>query len=68
MSTNTHPPKRTAMQNRRYYLHRKLRKAGIDYVPGDKTVFIPFDQVESPLPAAVELRDKYHYSLQLIID
>lgn len=67
MSTNT-PPKKTAMQNRRYYLHRKLRKAKYDYSPAERTVFIPFSMVDTPPKTAVELRDKFHYSLQLIID
>ena len=56
------------MQNRRYYLHKKLHKLGFDYIPTDRTVFIPFSRVETPPAAALELRDKYHYSLQLIID
>ena len=68
MSTNTPPPKRNAMQNRRYYLHRQLRKAKYDYSPAERTVFIPFSMVEKPPKQAIELRDKFHYSLQLIID
>ena len=62
------PPKKTAMQNRRYYLHRKLHKAKYDYSPAERTVFIPFSMVDTPPMAAVELRDKFHYSLQLVID
>lgn len=65
--TNTPPPK-NAMQNRRYYLHGKLHQLGYDYAPTERTVFIPFSRIDTPPAAAIELRDKYHYSLQLIID
>lgn len=56
------------MENRRYYLHRKLSKIGYDYIPTDRTVFIPFSRQDELPAAAVELRDKFHYSLQLVID
>ncbi|MBQ2499153.1 MAG: hypothetical protein II523_03965 [Bacteroidales bacterium] len=45
-----------------------LKALQLEYSILEKTVFIPFSRVETPPPAALELRDKYHYSLQLIID
>lgn len=68
MKNATPPQKKTAMQNRRYYLHQKLRKAGYSYIPADRTISIPFSQVDTPPSAAIELRDRFHYSLQLVID
>ena len=68
-NTNIPPPKKkTAMQNRRYYLHRKLRKIGYSIHVKSRTVLIPWS-LEFYCPReAFELRDKFHYSLQLIID
>ena len=56
------------MQNRRYYLHHMLRRIGYNYNPKEKTVFVPYSERDYVAKQAIELRDKFHYSLQLIID
>ena len=45
-----------------------LKMLRLEYSILEKTVFIPFSQVDTPPKQAIELRDKFHYSLQLIID
>jgi hypothetical protein len=61
-------PKRTAKENRRYYLHRKLKKAGYQINVESRTIYIPFSlDIHAPKDA-IELRDTFHYSLQIIID
>lgn len=45
-----------------------LKALLLEYSILEKTVFIPFSKKGRVPAAALELRDKYHYSLQLIID
>ena len=45
-----------------------LKALRFEYSILEKTVFIPFSKQGRVPAAALELRDKYHYSLQLIID
>lgn len=45
-----------------------LKALPLEYSILEKTVFIPFSKKGRVPAAALELRDKYHYSLQLIID
>lgn len=45
-----------------------LKEIQFDFSITEKTVFIPFSKQGRVPAAALELRDKYHYSLQLIID
>lgn len=45
-----------------------LKALQFEYRILEKTVFIPFSKQGRVPAAALELRDKYHYSLQLIID
>ena len=52
--------------NRRYYLHRILTKKGILYSSREKCVLIPYTYEELP-SSAIELRDTYNYSIQLIL-
>ena len=53
----------SSSKNRRYYLHRVIKKTkNVVVNPKNKTVYIPFDLELSP--KITELRDTYNYSIQ----
>lgn len=54
---------RTKKDNRRYYLHRKVRGNGLKLDAFARTVYVVFDIVELP-PPVVELQEKFHYAIQ----
>jgi len=49
--------------NRRYYLHRKVREQGLKVSVKDKTVYVPF-HIGGLSKQVKALRDEYHYSIQ----
>ena len=59
---------RTPKQNRRYYLHQRVKKAELRYSAREYIVEIPFSKLENVPMAAKSLRNEYGYSLQTIID
>lgn len=56
----------TKYNRRRYKLHAQLKKQGITYNALKETIEIPHKQ-EVLSEAVLELRDKFNYSVQLII-
>ena len=55
-------------KNRRYYLHKLLKKSGISYSVKLKTIYIPFNEIEKANNKAVlGLKLEFNYSVQLII-
>lgn len=54
---------RTSVANRRFHLHRKLKKKNIRFNPGKKTVFVaPGIEIENN--DILELQNKYNYQIQ----
>ncbi len=51
---------------RRYYLHSKIKKKGIQYNPFLNTVYWPFNK-DVDDNNVIELRDQFNYSVQLEI-
>ena len=49
--------------NRRYYLHSKIKKKGYRYSSILKTVYIPYD-LENIDNNVLELQKKFNYSIQ----
>lgn len=56
----------TSKLNRRYYLHRKLRKSKIRFSPHLKTIFFPVND-EMDNKVIQELQTAYNYTVQLEI-
>lgn len=56
---------RDPKDNRRYKLHQRLAKAGITYLPHNKTIYKP--QGSRPNRWEKELINKFNYSLQFFI-
>lgn len=56
----------TKAQKRRYHLHRKLKKKQIKYSALKRTIYFPHDKIEQDINT-VELRDIFHYAIQLEI-
>lgn len=57
---------RTPKLNRRYYLHKRVKKLGIRVAPTKNTLFVDHpDKAENK--AVKELQDIYHYSVQTYI-
>jgi hypothetical protein len=53
---------RTKEQNRRYYLHQKLKKQGYSVNTNEHTCYI--NHAQPPVKEMIELRDKFNYSIQ----
>lgn len=52
----------------KYYLHWKLRKAGVKISRKQKTIFIPAnEQQKAELRQVKKLQQKYNYEIQLTI-
>ena len=56
---------KTPEQNRRYLCHQRLKARGIKYKPLEKTIYLA-DRSKAP-KWAVELQEKFNYSIQLEI-
>ena len=56
----------TSKLNRRYYLHRKLKKSKIRFSPHLKTIFYPVND-EMDNKDIQELQTTYKYTVQLEI-
>jgi hypothetical protein len=57
--------KTNSRTNRRYNLHRVLKKNQIKYNPYKRTVYLNFDTTETP--PVLALKNEYNYSVQLEI-
>lgn len=49
--------------NKRYYLHRVIKKQGYSFNARQHVVFVPFTQ-ESYSEQVLRLRDEFNYSIQ----
>lgn len=49
--------------NRRYYLHRKIRKQGYNLNTGERTIFVPYTQTDYSKHVLI-LRDIFQYGIQ----
>ena len=59
----------TAKDRRRYKLHHRLRKQGVEIKTADRTIFVNCNETEETLPKDVkELRNKFGYSIQKRIE
>ena len=56
----------SAIINRKYRLHTKLRKQKITYCSSNKTIFI-LENTHSQSPDVLELQKKHKYHIQFII-
>ncbi|TSE02806.1 hypothetical protein [Aquimarina algiphila] len=54
---------RTKRENRRYYLHRMIRKKGIRYSPTEHTVYWGWNHDMNDIHVA-QLQQEYSYSIQ----
>jgi hypothetical protein len=53
--------------NKRYYLHKKVRESGLEVKPKSKTIYIPHT-IQFEIPECVEtLRRVYNYAVQIVI-
>lgn len=50
-------------RNRRYYLHRVVRKQGLELSVKQKTIYVPWN-IGGLSKHVKELRDKYYYVIQ----
>ena len=57
---------RSPKENRRYHLHRKLRKQKVRFLSVLKTIFFPVNE-ELENKTVLELQQNYNYTIQLII-
>ena len=57
---------RSSIENRRYHLHRKLRKQKVLFSEISKTIFFPVNQ-NLDNATITELTKNYNYTIQLII-
>ena len=49
---------------KRYYLHQKLKAAGVEYVARENTIYVPYGTEEEDLdPVVLRLRDEFGYSV-----
>lgn len=49
--------------NRRYYLHKCVRKQDYNLVTSKRTIYIPFDQTEFS-KHVLELKNRFGYAIQ----
>jgi hypothetical protein len=58
----------TTKLNRKYYLHRKLRKSKIRYNSNLKTIYIISDYNLHQSNAVLCLKNEFNYTIQYVIE